>query len=56
MMLSTFRTEVNLQREGVEAVLHTFAFSYPFYYGVFTVLLSVCAGLLASAVFRRGSH
>ncbi len=52
-MLSQLQTQVNLQREGLEALLHTFAFSFPFIYGVFTVFLSVCAGLLASTFFDR---
>ncbi|MFM1813523.1 MAG: hypothetical protein RLZ98_218 [Pseudomonadota bacterium] len=55
-MLSRFQTRVNLQREGLEAFLHTFAFSYPFIYGVFTVILSVAAGLLASTFFDRARH
>jgi uncharacterized protein (TIGR02186 family) len=55
-LLSTYRTRVNLQREGLERFLHTAAFSYPLLYGVFTVLLSVGAGLAASTVFRRVGH
>ena len=55
-LLSTYRTRVNLRREGLERFLHTAAFSYPLLYGVFTVLLSVGAGLAASTVFRRRGH
>ena len=55
-LLSTYRTRVNLRREGIERFLHTAAFSYPLLYGVFTVLLSVAAGLAASTVFRRSGH
>jgi uncharacterized protein (TIGR02186 family) len=55
-LLSTYRTRVNLRREGIERFLHTAAFSYPLLYGLFTVLLSVGAGLAASTVFRRGGH
>jgi uncharacterized protein (TIGR02186 family) len=52
-LLSTYRARVNLQREGVERFLHAFAFDYPLLYGIFTVALSVGAGLLASTLFRR---
>lgn len=55
-MLSQFQTRVNMQREGLEALLHTFAFSFPFIYGIFTVLLSIGAGLLASLLFDRARH
>lgn len=55
-MLSQFQTRVNMQREGLEALLHTFAFSFPFIYGVFTVFLSIGAGLLASLLFDRARH
>jgi uncharacterized protein (TIGR02186 family) len=55
-LLSTYRTRVNLQREGLERFLHIAAFSYPLLYGIVTVLLSVGAGLAASTVFRRGGH
>jgi uncharacterized protein (TIGR02186 family) len=55
-LLSTYRTRVNLRREGLERFLHTAAFSYPLLYGIVTVLLSVGAGLAASTVFRRGGH
>lgn len=54
-LLSTWHSQVNLQREGVERFLHAFAFDYPFIYGIFTVALSITAGLVASALFRRNS-
>jgi uncharacterized protein (TIGR02186 family) len=54
-LLSNWRSQVNLQREGVERFLHAFAFDYPLFYGVFTVVLSISAGLVASALFRRTS-
>ena len=44
---------MTLERAGIERVLHTFAFRYPFSYGMFAVILAVLAGLLASAYFRR---
>jgi uncharacterized protein (TIGR02186 family) len=54
-LLSQYNARLNLEREGVEDVVHAFAFRYPFSYGMLTVLLSCCAGLLASAVFRRNT-
>jgi len=47
---------VQLKREGLEALMYSFAFDYPLYYGVFAVAMAVSAGLAASAVFSRGSH
>ena len=55
-LLSTYSARVNLQREGLEQLLHSFAFRMPLLYGVFTVALAVSAGLLASAMFRRGTR
>lgn len=52
-LLSQYNARLNLEREGVEDVVHAFAFRYPFSYGVLAVLLACGAGLLASAVFRR---
>lgn len=53
-ILSTYTARVRLEREGVELLLHNFAFNRPFLYGIFTVTIAIGAGLLASAVFRRG--
>lgn len=54
-VLSAHIARVNLERAGVERVLHNFAFRWPFAYGVFAVALAVASGLLASAYFRRQS-
>jgi uncharacterized protein (TIGR02186 family) len=54
-LLSQYNARLNLEREGVEDVVHAFAFRYPFSYGVLTVILACAAGLLASAVLRRGT-
>jgi len=54
-VLSAHIARVNLERAGVERVLHNFAFRWPFVYGVFAVVLAVASGLLASAYFRRQS-
>ncbi|MGQ0672254.1 MAG: TIGR02186 family protein [Hyphomicrobium sp.] len=55
-LLSQYASRVNLERAGVELWLHGFANRYPLFYGLFTVAVAVSAGLLASAVFRRGAH
>lgn len=52
-LLSRYQSRVILAREGVERWLHNFAFGQPVLYGMFTVLLALSAGVLASAVFRR---
>lgn len=53
--ISTYTARVRLEREGVELLLHNFAFDQPFFYGIFTVAIAIGAGLIASAVFRRGA-
>ena len=55
-ILSTYTARVRLEREGLELLLHNFAFNRPFLYGLFTVTIAVGAGLLASAAFRRGAR
>jgi uncharacterized protein (TIGR02186 family) len=52
-ILSTYNTRVVLEREGVERVLHDFAFKLPFWYGVFVVAVAVSAGLAASTLLQR---
>jgi uncharacterized protein (TIGR02186 family) len=55
-LLSTYTARVNLERRGLERVLHSFAFDQPLLYGLFTVAVAVGAGLLASTMFKRASH
>lgn len=55
-LLSKRSNNVVLRREGLERYLHSFAFDYPMLYGIFAVLIAVAAGLLASTMFKRGSH
>lgn len=50
---SSYTTELNLQRQGLERFIHMSAFEYPFLYGVVAVILAVLAGLTATTVFRR---
>ena len=52
-VLSTFQQRVRLEREGVELWIYWFAMRHPALYGLFTVMIAVIAGLLASAAFRR---
>jgi len=52
-LLSTYNSRVVLEREGVERVLHDFAFKLPFWYGVFVVAVAVSAGLAASTLLQR---
>jgi uncharacterized protein (TIGR02186 family) len=54
-VLSANIARVNLERKGLERVIHVFAFRYPATYGIFAVLLATGIGLLASAYFRRSS-
>jgi uncharacterized protein (TIGR02186 family) len=55
-LLSQFTARLNLEREGVEEVLHGFALRYPLFYGIATVLLAAGAGLAASTIFGRTAH
>lgn len=55
-LLSQYSIKLNLEREGVERHLHAFAFGYPTLYGLSTVFVAVAAGLIASTVFRKGTH
>ena len=52
-VLSTFQSRVRLEREGIELWLYWFAMRHPALYGLFTVMVAIIAGLLASALFRR---
>ena len=55
-LLSTYTARVTLERQGLERLLHNFAFDQPLLYGLFTVAVAVGAGLLASTMFRRAAH
>lgn len=52
-LLSTFKTRLGLEREGIEQTIYSFAFRQPFWYGVVAVGFALLAGLIASQVFRR---
>ena len=55
-LLSQYTVRLNLEREGLEELLHAFALRHSLLYGLGTVLLAVGAGLLASTVFRKNAH
>ncbi|MEZ5852696.1 MAG: TIGR02186 family protein [Hyphomicrobiaceae bacterium] len=52
-LIHQYSARLDLEREGIEDTLHAFAFSYPFFYGLATVLMAIGSGLLASSIFRR---
>lgn len=53
-LLSSYASRFRLERQGVELWLHQFSTNHPLFYGIFTVLVAVGAGLAASAGFGRG--
>lgn len=53
-MLSQFKSQVRMQREGIERYMHDFAFGYPLLYGIAAVIIAAGAGLAASSYFNRG--
>ena len=55
-LISQYNVRINLEREGLERFLHDSAFSYPFFYGLATVLLALASGLLASVLFSKAAH
>lgn len=52
-MLSQYKSEVVLERTGVERFLYHAANTSPFFYGLATVLIATAFGLAASLMFRR---
>lgn len=55
-LISQYNLRLNLEREGLELLLHDFAFKQPFFYGLATVVLALLAGLAASTIFSKSSH
>ena len=51
--LSSHATHMTLERQGSERFIYGFAFSYPLFYGVASVVVAVIAGIAASALFQR---
>ncbi|MGI9476740.1 MAG: TIGR02186 family protein [Hyphomicrobiaceae bacterium] len=52
-LLSQFKSQVRMQREGIERYMHDFAFGYPLLYGIAAVIIAAGAGLAASSYFNR---
>lgn len=55
-MLAEYKSEVRMERTGLERVLFDSAYERPLLYGISTVLLAGAAGLFAAFAFRRGVH
>lgn len=52
-LLSQYKSQVMLERQGLERFLHDKAYSSPLLYGLSTVLIAAAAGLAAAFAFRR---
>ena len=52
-MLSQYKSEVMMERTGLERFLHDKAYDSPLLYGISTVLVAAAAGLFAAFAFRR---
>ena len=52
-LLSQFKSQVRMQREGIERYMHDFAFGYPLLYGIAAVIVAAGAGFAASSYFNR---
>lgn len=55
-LLSEYQAHLKLEREGIELALHTFAFDYPLWYGLFALFAAIVASLAASRFFGDKSH
>ncbi len=51
-LLSQFNARLDLERQGLEEVMHVLAFKKPLAYGIIIVCLAMGAGLFASVLFR----
>lgn len=49
----SFRTALTINKVGVSAEIYRIAHQFPALYGIFAVVFSVLAGIIASMVFRR---
>ncbi|MEQ1717980.1 MAG: TIGR02186 family protein, partial [Hyphomicrobium sp.] len=55
-LLSQYKSQVMMERAGLERFLHDAAYSSPLLYGLATVLLAAAAGLAAAFTFRRAGR
>ena len=52
-LLSQYKSQVTLERTGIERLLYETAYDRPLLYGLATIVLAVAAGLAAAFAFRR---
>jgi uncharacterized protein (TIGR02186 family) len=52
-LLSSYKTQLGLQREAVEQTIYSFAYKQPLPYGLVSVVIALLAGLAATFIFRR---
>ena len=52
-LLGKRSTPLTIHKSGFERIIYNFAYDYPFFYGVFAVILAAIAGLTATAFFRQ---
>lgn len=55
ILLSSYKSKVNMERAGLERFLHDAAFERPFLYALATILLAALAGLAAAFAFQRST-
>lgn len=53
VLISTYRDVLKLERRGLERWIYAFAFNLPLLYGIFSVLVAIAAGLIASTIVAR---
>jgi uncharacterized protein (TIGR02186 family) len=54
-LLGQYKSQVMLEREGIERFIHEFALNKPFFYGLLTVIMAAAAGLVAAFAFPRAA-
>lgn len=54
-MLGSYKSNVNMQREGLERFLYDSAFEHPLFYALSTIFLAALAGLAAAFAFQRAA-
>ncbi len=52
-LLGRRSTPITIHKSGFERLIYNFAYDYPFFYGVFAVILAAIAGLTATALFKQ---
>ncbi len=52
-IISKENTKISVQKTGLEAKIYNFAHEYSILYGIFAILLAICAGYIAAFSFRK---